>query len=270
VTGAGFAEQLARLTGCNPISIQAVGGGDLAETCRARLADGRSVIAKRSVNASIEADMLRAIAATGAATPAIVAADATMLVIDELANDGNLARAWDSLGRELARLHQAVGPHYGWASDYAFGQLAIPNGPTEDWPQFWAARRLLVHEAHIDPALARRPVSLAAQLDSRLPARPVAVLLHGDLWRGNVLVSGNRVTGLIDPASYYGHAEVDFAMLGLFSQIDASLFDAYGHLDPGYAERRPIYQLWPALVHLRLFGAGYRPLVERLLTASGA
>lgn len=32
----------------------------------------------------------------------------------------------------------------------------------------------------------------------------------------------------------------------------------------------PIYQLWPALVHLLLFGEGYRSMVERLLTEAGA
>ena len=29
-------------------------------------------------------------------------------------------------------------------------------------------------------------------------------------------------------------------------------------------ERTAIYRLWPALVHMRLFGASYLPMVERL------
>ena len=83
------------------------------------------------------------------------------------------------------------------------------------------------------------------------------------------MVAGDRVSGLIDPACYHGHTEVDLAMLGLFDQPDAAFYEAYGLLEPGHDERTAIYRLWPALVHLRLFGAGYRPMVERLLQATG-
>ena len=95
------------------------------------------------------------------------------------------------------------------------------------------------------------------------------MLLHGDLWGGNVLVAGNRVSGLIDPACYFGHVEVDIAMLTLFDRPGAEFYQAYGPLDPGHEERLLIYRLWPALVHLRLFGGGYRSLVEQHLSAAG-
>ena len=111
---------------------------------------------------------------------------------------------------------------------------------------------------------------LAGDLGNRLPARPRPALLHGDLWSGNVLTSAGQVSGLIDPACYFGHAEADLAMLTLFWQPGEAFFAAYGPLEPGFLERRPIYQLWPALVHHSLFGTGYVPLLERLLDAAGA
>jgi len=83
-----------------------------------------------------------------------------------------------------------------------------------------------------------------------------------------VLVAGNRVSGLIDPACYYGHVEVDIAMLTLFDRPSTEFYDAYGPLEPGPEERLFIYRLWPALVHLRLFGSGYRSLVEQQLTGA--
>jgi fructosamine-3-kinase len=89
------------------------------------------------------------------------------------------------------------------------------------------------------------------------------------MWGGNVLVAGKKVSGLIDPACYYGHVEVDLGMLTLFDRPDAAFYDAYGRLEPGLEERLTIYRLWPALVHLRLFGSGYRPMVERFLSAAG-
>ncbi len=59
-------------------------------------------------------------------------------------------------------------------------------------------------------------------------------------------------------------------MLMMFDHPGETFFSAYGQLEPGHKERLAIYRLWPALVHLRLFGSGYRPLVERLLTELGA
>ena len=110
--------------------------------------------------------------------------------------------------------------------------------------------------------------TLAAQLPERLPRRPNAALLHGDLWVGNVLAHGGRVSALIDPACLRGHAEADLAMLTLFGAPDAAFWDAYP-VERGWRERRCVYQLWPAIVHLRLFGEGYRPMVARLLAEAG-
>ena len=103
-----------------------------------------------------------------------------------------------------------------------------------------------------------------------IPRDPPPALLHGDLWAGNILVEGGRLAAFIDPACYYGHAEVDLAMLCLFSTPPDEFWEAYGGRDEGWEDRLPIYQLFPALVHLRLFGATYAPMVERLLDAVGA
>lgn len=250
--------------------VEPIHGGDLSEVLRVALVDGREAIVKNGPAPKTEALMLRAIAASGAPAPEVLAVSGAALVIELLPSGGSLSRAWASLGLALAKLHATSGTRYGWPMDYAFGPVAIENGWSEDWPRFWAERRLLTHLAHLPPALARRLEALAADLQNRLPARPTPALLHGDLWGGNILVAGDRISGLIDPACYYGHAEVDVAMLGLFDRPDGAFIEAYGLLDRGHDERSAIYLLWPALVHLRLFGAGYRTMVERLLQATGA
>jgi fructosamine-3-kinase len=213
--------------------------------------------------------MLAAIQGCGVPAPAVLAMSDRVLVLEERPHDGRLGDAWADLGRCLGRLHGCTGQRYGWEADYAFGSLAIPNRWQDHWPSFWAERRLLPHLSHLPPTLARRLEALATDLPHRLPARPPASLLHGDMWGGNVLVADGRVTGLIDPACYYGHSEVDLAMLGLFDRPTAVFQAAYGPLEPGAGERLMIYRLWPALVHLRLFGAGYRALVEGILDALG-
>jgi len=247
---------------------QTLHGGNLSQIVQILFADGREAIVKNGPAPMAEAAMLRAIAASGAPAPKVLAVSDEALVIELLPAGGNLDGAWASLGAALATLHATAGERYGWTEDYAFGPVAIANGGTDDWPSFWAERRLLVNLTHIPSALARRIEALAADLSSRLPARPRPALLHGDLWGGNVLVAGNRVSGLIDPACYYGHVEVDIAMLTLFDRPGAEFYDAYGPLEPGLEERLFIYRLWPALAHLRLFGSGYRSLVDQQLTGA--
>jgi len=244
-------------------------GGDLSRIEQIELVDGREAIVKEGPAPLVEAAMLEAIAAAGAPAPAVLAVTREVLVLERLPAQGALASAWADLGVALARLHAATGDRYGWPEDYAFGAVPIANRWHDDWPAFWAEHRLEAHCAHIDRGLARRVAQLARDLASRLPAAPAPALLHGDLWGGNVVVDGNRVSGLVDPACYFGHAEVDLAMLSLFDRPDAAFYERYGPLEPGHTERLTIYRLWPALVHLRLFGTGYAGMVDRLLAAAG-
>ena len=110
---------------------------------------------------------------------------------------------------------------------------------------------------------------LVERLDNYLPPSPTPSLLHGDLWSGNLLVREGRLVALIDPACYYGHNEVDLAMICLFGVPEESFWDSYGPLEPEWRQRRRIYQLFPAFLHLRLFGAVYAPLADRLLSEIG-
>ncbi|GJE18697.1 fructosamine kinase family protein [Methylobacterium marchantiae] len=243
-----------------------VNGGNLSGLARIALDDGGEAIVKDGPDPLAEAGMLRVIRAAGIPAPDVLAVDTETLVIELLPNGGGTAEA--HLGRVMAQLHAVTGESYGWDRDYAFGAVPIGNRRSEDWPGFWAERRLLCHCPHVDGPLARRIETLTATLPSRLPERPRPALLHGDLWSGNILIDGSRVTGLIDPACYYGHVEVDLAMLSLFGRPGPAFREAYGPTETGWSERRAIYQLWPALVHLRLFGSGYRSMVDGLFDAA--
>jgi fructosamine-3-kinase len=263
------AERAADILGGRLAAVSHLSGGSLSDVLRLRLEDGREAVVKGGPAPRTEAAMLNAIRASGAPAPKVLAVDDTVLVLELLPDSESLSSVWSDLGRALRRLHAAEGKEYGWDADYAFASVVIENARNDDWLRFWGEKRLLTSVPFVSADLARRLERLAVRLPDLLPAHPKPSLLHGDLWTGNVLTDGARVSGLIDPASYYGDGEVDLAMLHLFGAPPEAFYDAYGELSPGWRERRAAYTLWPALVHLRLFGAGYRGLVEGLLSACG-
>ncbi|WP_166041528.1 fructosamine kinase family protein [Sphingosinicella sp. YJ22] len=259
------------LTGVAPERIQRLYGGDLSEVLLLHRDGGQAVVAKGGPAAGTEAQMLRELAAAGVPVPAVEAEYGDVLLIEYVdADEAFTPRAWADIGARTRALHNHLGESYGWPVDYAFGSVRLDNNPVEDWPRFWGEQRLVETAALLDRPWRERVERLAARITDLLPARPPASLLHGDLWAGNMLVRDGRLAAFIDPACYHGHAEVDLAMICLFGRPDPAFWEAYGDLEPGWGERRALYQLFPALVHLRLFGVSYASLVDRLLTAAGA
>jgi len=86
------------------------------------------------------------------------------------------------------------------------------------------------------------------------------------------MVWQNGHVAIFDPASYYGHREMDLAMSSLFGGFEPMFYESYQEafpLQPGFREREKIHQLYPLLVHLLLFGGHYRKDVETILENFG-
>lgn len=243
-------------------------GGDLSEVLLLERDDGLKTVCKIGPHVAKEASMLRSIVATGAPAPQVLGVKSGFLFLEFLQEHGPSEHGWTSLGSGLHTLHAATGSQFGWTEDYAFGPVRIDNTFSPDWPTFWEARRLRPFLPQLPRALARRLEALCARLPEHLPCQPIASLLHGDLWSGNVLFGANSAY-LIDPASYYGHREVDLAMLELFGQPGRGFWEAYGETEPDYDTRIHIYQLWPALVHFSLFGTSYLGMIDDRLSRLG-
>jgi protein-ribulosamine 3-kinase len=180
---------------------------------------------------------------------------------------------WAVMGQQLANLHQTHGTSYGLDHSNYIGSLPQSNKPHESWRNFFISQRLM---PLLEQAIQKRKAPanwhqkfelLFNKFDSLLPEEAPS-LLHGDLWQGNVLVNSIGAPCLIDPAVYYGHREVDLAMTRLFGDFDAAFYDAYHEaypLLPGFEKRVAIYNLYPLLVHLHLFGSSYvAPIVSTL------
>ncbi len=77
-----------------------------------------------------------------------------------------------------------------------------------------------------------------------------------------------RGPAVYDPAAYRGHREVDLAMMALFGGFPRATWQAYEGALPveeDSAIRRGLYQLYPLLVHVNLFGGGYVGQVDSVV-----
>ena len=265
-----FARRVAGVAGVPEEALERLAGGDLSEVLLVRRGGGHVSVAKGGAAVASEAAMLRAIAGAGVPAPAVEAEHGEVLLMEHVPNDGVFSdNAWGSVGTALKRLHSTAGDSFGWAVDYQLGSVSLDNRQRTDWGGFWAEQRLLATASVLDRPWRERVQAAVPRIVALLPPAPTPSLLHGDLWTGNILVRGGSLAAFIDPACYHGHSEVDLAMLTLFDSPSAALWEAYGAPEEGWEERRAAYQLFPALVHLRLFGATYAAMANRVLGALG-
>ena len=181
---------------------------------------------------------------------------------------------WRNFGTSLATVHSQTHAQFGLSFNNYIGSLPQNNLYCEDGIQFFIERRLKVqaglalYNGAISQPLFDKFYRLYDVLPSLLPVEKPA-LLHGDLWSGNFLVDDYGSATLIDPAVYYGNREAELAFTHLFGSFQPEFYRSYEEalpLENNFEERIPIYNLYPLMVHVNLFGSGYLAAVERTLT----
>jgi len=192
----------------------------------------------------------------------------------EYLESGSISGAyWESFGRSLASLHQKTEQKYGLDHDNYIGRLEQINSWRDNWIDFFIELRLekqleLALDNHlVDQSFSKRFRKVYPHLSGILPLEPSS-LLHGDLWSGNVVVGPDGNVGIIDPAAYYGSREIELAFTQLFGGFDRQFYECYQEnypLSPGYQERVPVYNLYPLMVHVNLFGTSYLAGVEHTI-----
>jgi len=262
-----------------------IAGGDINETYEIALSGGRRLFAKTNPRAprGMFAAEARGLAwlreANALRIPEVVTTskvdDAQQFLVLELVPTGSPARDFDErLGRGLAALHRTGAPSFGLDHDNFIGRLPQINAPTATWADFYRTRRLetqlrlAADEGLATPRMRRGFDRLFATLEELLGRPEPPARLHGDLWGGNLLCDDRGAPCLIDPAVYGGHREVDLAMMRLFGGFGAGVFAAYEAAWPladGHRERVGLYQLYPLMVHVNLFGGSYVGSVEASL-----
>lgn len=195
------------------------------------------------------------------------------LLMDYLPAHRQAEGYWQLMGRKLAGLHKVSAKHYGLPYNNYIGKLPQRNTLTDQWLAFFIEHRLevqlglAIYNGHIDTVYAGKFRRIYPLLSGLLPDEQPA-LLHGDLWSGNVMPGHEGVPTVFDPAIYFGHREMELAFTQLFGGFDRLFYLAYHEaypLAPGFTDRADIYNLYPLLVHVNLFGRGYLSGIDRTL-----
>jgi len=277
-----LAEAFEAALGERPHRLSALGGG-WATVVGAEMRDGRRLVVKSASGGGLEPEgwMLRYLAQQSPLpVPAVHFADDRLLVMDWLESDGRIdSDAQQDAAVHVAALHAVTGPSFGLERDTLIGPLPQPNRQEPSWRDFFRDRRLLhmADEAHAQGGLTvdlrHRIDRLAGQLHRWIDEPLSPVLIHGDMWTGNVLAQKGRIAGFIDPAIYFADPEIELAFTTLFGTFGKPFFDRYREIRPvddGFFEIRcDLYNLYPLLVHTRLFGSSYARSVARTLDRLG-
>ncbi|PPJ19541.1 fructosamine kinase [Nocardia nova] len=268
---------LESLLGVPVVAEHTVGRGHAWTLYRVRLADGRDAFVKSAVGESgsaanhalsAEAAGLRWLREADAADliPQLLGGDDRTLVLPWLSSVAPSRAAAVQFGAALAELHAHTVDRYGAPWVGCIATVPQDNAMVAgEWGPWYARYRLQPLVPAAASVLGRDGTRLVERVIDGIgelagPPEPPC-RIHGDLWSGNVLWT-ERGARLIDPAAHGGHRETDLAMLRLFGApyLD-HILGAYRERfppAPGVEQRVALHQLYPLLVHVVLFGGGYR------------
>ncbi|WP_057939518.1 fructosamine kinase family protein [Algoriphagus resistens] len=199
--------------------------------------------------------------------------DYNYLLTEFITSGKNQPDYWENLGLGLAHLHLTSNSKFGLEHNNYIASIPQNNLQMVNWFDFYVEHRLepLIGKAYFEKLISleflKKFQEIYPKLEDIFPEEKPS-LVHGDLWSGNVISTADGQPGLIDPAVYFGHREMDLAFSRLFGGFDAEFYISYESvlpLEPGFETRMGIYNLYPLLVHLNLFGTAYLPGIERII-----
>ncbi len=274
-----FLHTVASQNNLNLIEAKPLSGGDINEVFLLECEEGNFVI-KRNEAAKFpemfeaEAKGLRLLGNSSSfRIPKVITTgnlgNSSFLLMEYISQTSPKTNFWRNFSHSLTELHKTTSDKFGLDHSNYIGSLPQQNVYCGSAGEFYISQRL---EPQFKLASTKefnfksKEAFYKNILDEIPPEAPA--LIHGDLWRGNFMVSDTGMPVIIDPAVSFGPREMDLAMMQLFGGFETEVFYGYNEYFPlseGWENRTDIWQLYYLLVHLNLFGSGYLPQVETIL-----
>ncbi|WP_415406106.1 fructosamine kinase family protein [Sulfurovum sp. CS9] len=227
----------------------------------------------------IEAKMLQDINKYDIPVPKVYAFSETYLLLEFIKEKG-LGKEAEELAaaKVLTDLHSVTNESrmYGYYYDTTIASFMQHNEQTQyNWGLFLGQMRIMpmaricYDKGEISKQTLVRLEGLCRDIYKRIDMSSITPsLLHGDLWGGNILYNIKGAV-LIDPAIYFGDREMELAFIVMFNTFGETFFNAYKEVHPlsqdFYNTKVPLYQIYPLLVHVALYGSTYTGQLEEVL-----
>ena len=248
------------------------------------LSNGDKYISKYYVNEnksfnaiSAEADNLKFLNQKFNFFPEVVKFNKYYLIINYINNDKDKPNSTnEDFLESIIKIHKVSNKKYGFDFSTQIGGLEQVNDFEDSWTNFFTETRLnpmfeLANKNEDMGDFINNKINyLINNIENFIPNNPPPLLLHGDMWEGNILFKEKKFVGFIDPGSFFGHNEMEVAYLRWFNPVfvDSKFLDKYNDkikLDKNYLLYEPIYQLYYALSNVALWDRFYIKETKRLL-----
>ncbi|MBO4521487.1 MAG: fructosamine kinase family protein [Alphaproteobacteria bacterium] len=271
-------------TGKLVVSAATLAGG-FADAKHVVLSDGSQVVVKlfkdSNSNLAIEGAMMDYLKRnTQLPMPEVFYSGSDALVHEYIVADGTLSRDSEPEAAEhLAKLHEITSDSYGFEFDTMRAGVSQPNAKMQKWVPFFVQNRLLymakqaLDSGNLPVEVMTRIEKFAEKADAYLDEPEKPSLLHGDITASTVLCYQGKIKAFVDPAIFFGDPEFEFVFAGEQSSLSKAFYDRYNAIRPfraGFFEyRQSIYNLYPMLLNVKLFGAECLPRITAVLSRFG-
>ena len=209
--------------------------------------------------------------------PKVVKSNDNFLIMEYLENDNDKPDSTNiDFLESIVKIHSVSNRQYGFGFNTQIGAIKQINNFENNWVYFYSNYRLndileiANKRINLGKVINKKILLILNNMKNLIPSNPKPLLLHGELWEGNILFKKNKFVGFIDPGSFFGHSEMEVAYLRWFNSpfVDINFLDKYNDkilLDKDYLNYEPIYQLYYALCNVALWDSSYIKEVKKIL-----
>jgi fructosamine-3-kinase len=211
--------------------------------------------------------------------------DKDLLLMEYFENDKNYIPAIDDyeiLAKFLSELHSIKGVSYGYGYSTYLGNLLQNNEKSSSWTKFFLENRydyyleILLNKSLIDNIRYNKYKNFREVIIENLPEPSHPSLLHGDIWRGNILINRQAKTHtyqIIDPAIFYGDYEYELAYIYQNGTFGRGFYECYNEInkisDEFWDFKILIYQIIPLMQYAILENKFYLREIDKIIDYFG-